>query len=71
MNASHSRVRSTDERFDLPLASQTINGKSCPSPTSFAVVDPATGLPFAQSPDATRQQLNDAVEAARQAQTRW
>lgn len=71
MNASHSRVRSTDERFDLPLASQTINGKSCPSPTSFVVVDPATGLPFAQSPDATRQQLNDAVEAARQAQKSW
>lgn len=49
----------------------TIDGRGEGSPTSFDVVNPATGEAFAQCPDATREQLDRAVAAARRAFGAW
>lgn len=66
-----------------PLAtySMTIGGRaaraspststSTSTPATLTLVDPATGEPFAQVPDATHEQLDAAVAAARQAQPAW
>ena len=45
----------------------TIDGQAETSDKSFDVINPATGAPFAQCPDASRDQLDHAVAAARQA----
>ncbi|RMF21029.1 MAG: aldehyde dehydrogenase family protein, partial [Deltaproteobacteria bacterium] len=37
----------------------------------FEVIDPATGEPFAEAPEATREQLDEAVAAARRAFAGW
>ena len=49
----------------------TIDGKAEGSSASFDVINPATGAPFAKCPDATRDQLDRAVAAARRAQPAW
>jgi len=49
----------------------TIDGKGVGSSKGFEVIDPATEQPFAQAPDATREQLDQAVEAARRAFPAW
>ncbi len=49
----------------------TINGQSVSSPTTIEVINPATGRVFASAPDCTREQLNEAVEAARAAYPKW
>jgi acyl-CoA reductase-like NAD-dependent aldehyde dehydrogenase len=49
----------------------TVGGRALPSAASFPVVNPATGEPFAQAPDATPEQLDAAVDAARRAQPAW
>jgi acyl-CoA reductase-like NAD-dependent aldehyde dehydrogenase len=49
----------------------TINGRSVGSDASFEVINPATGKPFALCPDASKEQLDEAVEAARVAQLSW
>jgi len=49
----------------------TINGQGQGSQTHFEVINPATGEPFAQCPDASREQLDQAVSAARRAFTDW
>jgi len=49
----------------------TIGGKSVASPSVIDVINPATGTVFAQSPDATQAQLDEAVDAARQAFCSW
>ncbi|MBC6428096.1 MAG: aldehyde dehydrogenase family protein [Cellvibrionales bacterium] len=51
--------------------SLTINGTAHPGTEHFAVINPATGQPFAQAPDCTRAQLDQAVTAARQAFPAW
>jgi acyl-CoA reductase-like NAD-dependent aldehyde dehydrogenase len=57
---------------DRPVAYlQTIGGSQEDSPTSFAVIDPALDAPFADCPDATRDQLERAVAAARGAFPAW
>ncbi|CAN5463524.1 aldehyde dehydrogenase family protein [soil metagenome] len=48
-----------------------IDGERVPSDSSFDVLNPATGLPVAQAPDATREELDMAVDAARTAQPAW
>ncbi len=48
-----------------------IGGKLVASNTTFDVEDPATGAPFTQCPDATREQLNEAVAAAKRAFPAW
>ena len=49
----------------------TINGKAATSEKNFDVINPATGAPFARCPDASRLQLEEAVNAARVAFGPW
>ena len=49
----------------------TIDGKPAGSPTSIDVIDPAIGESFAKCPDATKEQLDEAVQAARRAFKSW
>ena len=49
----------------------TIDGKGETSDNSFDVINPSTGAPFAECPDASRDQLDHAVAAARQAFGSW
>jgi len=49
----------------------TIDGRGEPSDTSFDVINPGTGAPFAACPDASRDQLDRAVAAARRAFGAW
>jgi acyl-CoA reductase-like NAD-dependent aldehyde dehydrogenase len=49
----------------------TIDGRGATSPASFDVINPATGAAFARCPDASREQLDEAVAAARRAWTPW
>jgi acyl-CoA reductase-like NAD-dependent aldehyde dehydrogenase len=50
---------------------QTIDGRAETSEASFEVINPATGAPFARCPDASEEQLNRAVKAARRAFGDW
>jgi acyl-CoA reductase-like NAD-dependent aldehyde dehydrogenase len=49
----------------------TIDGQSETSDKFFEVINPATGNPFALAPDASYQQLDQAVVAAQRAYTAW
>ncbi|MEW9572989.1 aldehyde dehydrogenase family protein [Rhodanobacter sp. Si-c] len=49
----------------------TIDGKGEGSAASFEVINPATGVAFALCPDATHEQLDRAVAAARRAFVAW
>ena len=49
----------------------TIAGEAAPTEATFDVVNPATGQPFAQAPDCTRQQLDAAFDAAAKAARDW
>ena len=49
----------------------TIDGKSVGSAKTMDVFNPATGEAFAQAPDASREQLDAAVPAARAAFKPW
>jgi len=49
----------------------TIDGKGESSPASFDVINPALAEPFAKCPDATKDQLDRAVQAARKAFKSW
>ncbi len=49
----------------------TIDGKAETSKASFDVINPATAQPFAKCPDASREQLDRAVAAARTAFGPW
>ena len=51
---------------DLVTASpsMTIGGEPVPGPATFGVVNPATGQVFAQAPDCSRDQLDQAMRAA-------
>jgi acyl-CoA reductase-like NAD-dependent aldehyde dehydrogenase len=55
----------------LALHRMTINAELVGSPTQLDVIDPATSLPFARVPDCTREQLETAVAAAKQAFVGW
>jgi len=58
----------------LPMeaaATHTIDGKPVDGTQFFDVINPATASPFAQAPDASREQLDQAVEAARKAFESW
>jgi acyl-CoA reductase-like NAD-dependent aldehyde dehydrogenase len=48
-----------------------IDGQPVGSDSTFDVINPATGAVFARCPDASRQQLDDAVAAARRAFEAW
>ena len=49
----------------------TINGQRVTTDQTLPVYNPANRAVFAQVPDASRTQLNDAVSAARKAQSLW
>jgi len=49
----------------------TIDGRSFRGPHSFAVVDPASGEPFAESPACDAAQVDAAVDAAHRAFPAW
>jgi acyl-CoA reductase-like NAD-dependent aldehyde dehydrogenase len=49
----------------------TIDGKAESSDRFFDVINPATAEPFAHAPDASREQLDRAVAAARRAYPTW
>lgn len=51
--------------------SMTIDGNSVPGKTQIDVINPATGEVFAQAPDCSRDQLDEAVASARQAFRTW
>ena len=51
--------------------SLTINGQQVSTADSFDVYDPALGMAFAAAPAASRQQLDEAVAAARSAFPGW
>jgi len=48
-----------------------INGALVDAPTTFGVINPSTGEVFAQVPDVTREQTNEAVAAAKEAYKSW
>jgi acyl-CoA reductase-like NAD-dependent aldehyde dehydrogenase len=49
----------------------TIDGRAVPSASRFDVINPATGVAFAQAPEATPEHLDQAIAAARRAQPAW
>lgn len=58
----------------LPMqaaATHTIDGNSVAGTQFFDVINPATASAFAQAPDASPAQLDQAVQAARRAFARW
>jgi acyl-CoA reductase-like NAD-dependent aldehyde dehydrogenase len=51
---------------------QTINGATAPADTSFEVIDPAAGTPFASVPECTDAQVEEVMAAAEAAfRTSW
>lgn len=52
-------------------ATMTLNGTAAKSESSLSVTDPATGLEIGIAPVCSRDQLDDAVRAARSAQPAW
>ncbi len=51
--------------------SMTIGGKPVTGPATFAVINPATGQVFAEAPDCSRDQLDEAMRAAQAAAGAW
>ncbi len=51
--------------------SMTIGGEAALSDTNLPVVNPALGKPFAECPDASREQLDNAMDAAQKAFPAW
>jgi acyl-CoA reductase-like NAD-dependent aldehyde dehydrogenase len=48
-----------------------VNGRLADSEQYFDVINPSTGMTFAQCPEASQAQLDEAVVAARRAQPEW
>ncbi len=67
MNASRPASES-DVRSDF---SHLIGGRLVPGDKTFDVINPATGRVFARCPDASAQDLDQAVDAARKAFSSW
>ena len=49
----------------------TINGRAVDGAQFFPVINPAKGIPFAEAPECTPQQLDNAIEAAQRAFGSW
>ena len=49
----------------------SIDGRQLPGSEFFDVINPATGRPFAQAPDCTKAQLDEAMSAAQRAFPLW
>ncbi|MGQ4599069.1 aldehyde dehydrogenase family protein [Nocardia sp. R6R-6] len=55
----------------MPNFSMTIGGEQVAGEATFAVINPATGQPFAEAPDCSTSQLDSAVAAAEKAYVSW
>ncbi|MGA2552716.1 MAG: aldehyde dehydrogenase family protein [Burkholderiaceae bacterium] len=55
----------------LTAFSMSIDGKQVTNAKTLRVTDPATATPFAQVPDCSHEQLDEAVEAAQRAFQKW
>jgi acyl-CoA reductase-like NAD-dependent aldehyde dehydrogenase len=55
----------------MPDFEMTIDGKAVAGAGRFGVINPATGEPFAEAPDASRSQLDDAMASAQAALRPW
>ncbi|HSV80844.1 MAG TPA: aldehyde dehydrogenase family protein [Ramlibacter sp.] len=64
-------MRAAERRATERAFVHTIAGRDGAAQARFDVINPATGLVFAQAPDATREQLDACVAAARRAQPHW
>jgi acyl-CoA reductase-like NAD-dependent aldehyde dehydrogenase len=64
-------MRQQEARAGSLQFTHTIAGAGQAGESSIAVVNPATGQPFARCPDATREQLDEAVDAAAMAFPSW
>jgi acyl-CoA reductase-like NAD-dependent aldehyde dehydrogenase len=53
------------------MSTMTINGRAVTTVQQFDVVNPSTGEVHAQAPDATREQLDDAMTSAAEAYRTW
>lgn len=53
------------------MPTQTIDGVAAPTIGEFDVINPATGAPFATAPEATREQVDQAFQAAARAFPAW
>lgn len=53
------------------MSTMTINGRAATAARHFDVINPSTGEVHAQAPDATREQLDDAMNAAAEAYPIW
>lgn len=68
----NSALMAEKERWVRTLSfSHTVNGRACVQGTPFSVVNPATGLPFAEVAGAGRPQLDEAMHAAASAFDPW
>ena len=54
-----------------PTLPMLINGQLVASNKTFDVMNPSTGAPFTQCPDATKEQFEEAVAAAKVAFKTW
>ncbi|HEX4106956.1 MAG TPA: aldehyde dehydrogenase family protein [Solirubrobacteraceae bacterium] len=52
-------------------STMTIAGEAVAGEQTFDVINPATGASFAQAPECTREQLDEAFRAAEEAQRSW
>jgi len=55
----------------MSLHKMLINGKNVDAPTTFDVINPSTGKVFAKAPECSREQLDEAVAAAKTAFKTW
>src|SRR5438309_9544939 len=56
---------------DMSDFTMTIGGDQRPAEKTFGVINPATGEVHAQAPDCSREQLDEAMEAASKAYIDW
>ncbi|MFN3535884.1 MAG: aldehyde dehydrogenase family protein, partial [Brevundimonas sp.] len=71
MLQSHSTNDAACEEFPIPVAGHLIDGELRRGSDAYDVVNPAQGRVFARCPSATRQDLDDAVAAARREAPAW
>ncbi|KXF55777.1 aldehyde dehydrogenase [Rhodococcus sp. SC4] len=53
------------------MSTLTINGREAPAKAHFDVLNPSTGEVYDRAPDATREQLDEAMESASDALEEW
>jgi acyl-CoA reductase-like NAD-dependent aldehyde dehydrogenase len=57
--------------MDTKAYAMLVNGKLVSAPTTFDVINPSTGQPFAKAPDCSKETLDEAVAAAKAAFPAW